>query len=521
MSDKSSILFRYVLPPYACFLLIGHMLLMMILPDYPLGDPGTPWHFKWGQIIVEQMHLPRQDFFSHTMPGQDWINYQWFFHVMVGVTQKLGGIAFTTAVLMSVYALIPVLLMQRMLKEGCHAIAALFLAAMAWFILTMHSLDRPHVFTYVFFSILLERLYRIYEGKTDLKQSWWLIPMMTLWTNIHGGFSVGLFLIGVVFLVAIGRCIYAGTPENFRAARHLLLTGLCCGLASLINPYGIYLHLHVLSFLDLKVLAHWQEFGSADFYNPSGNIRGFELLMMALLAVFFTRGIAKGKARIGMLDLVLCLTFLHFALQSARHIILFTLIAIPVVARGLDDLFQRKKNWFIVRRGYEINRQQRGMLGGYIYYPLIVGAYLLLSLFPTPFFQNHFYDIHLSRQSAEFIREHPDEFKRPFNTDNVGGALIYYFSPEFKVFADDRADFYWQDFMQDEYFKVRFGQKGWDEILDKYQVDSLILPNEHALQALLLLTPIWEKVHEDELNVIYFRRQEAPPVDDPALSDES
>ncbi|MEM1158598.1 MAG: hypothetical protein AAF649_07760 [Verrucomicrobiota bacterium] len=503
MSEKPSFLFRYVLPPYACFLLLGHMVLMMVRPEYPLGDPGVPWHFKWGQVLLETMSIPGQDFFSHTMYGAEWINYQWLFQAIIGVTQWIGGIPFTTAVLMTVYAFLPVLLLQRMLREGANAIIALLLACLAWFILTMHSLDRPHVFTYLFFSILVERLYRMFEGETDLKKSWWLIPMLTLWTNLHGGFSVGLFTIGVVFLTAGCRYGCNRNAANLAIVKNLFFTGFCCGLASLINPYGIGLHLHVLSFLELKVLANWQEFASPDFYTPSGNIRGFEFLILGLCIVFFLKG--KFPSRMHVLDLVLCLTFLHFALQSGRHIILFTLVATPVIARGLSGLLKSRESWFIVRRGFELTQEQLQMRGGRIYFPLIVAGYLALSLTSSAFFQDHFYDIHLSRKTAELIREQPEKFQRPFNTDNIGGALIYYFGPDIKVFADDRADFYWQEFISEKYFKVRFGLEGWDDVLAEYDVDSLILPVDNALQAALLLSPEWKKVHEDDVNVVYFK----------------
>jgi len=507
MTEKPSFLFRYVLPPYACFLLLGHMVLMMVRPEYPLGDPGIPWHFKWGQILVETMSLPGQDFFSHTMYGADWINYQWLFQVVVGVTQLIGGIPFTTAVLMSVYAFLPVLLFQRMLREGTHMFIAFLLAGLAWFILTMHSLDRPHVFTYLFFSILIERLYSIFEGRTNLVKSWWLIPLFLLWTNFHGGFSVGLFTIGVVFLTAVGRYGWERNAENLAVSKNLFLTGLCCGLVSLINPYGIGLHLHVLSFLDLKVLANWQEFASPNFYSASGNIRGFEFVILGLFVTLFLR--EKQSSRIHVLDLVLCLTFLHFSLQSERHIMLFTIVAIPVIARGLSDWLRNRDYGFLVRRGFELTQEQLQSKSSRIYFPLLVAGYLGLSLIPSGLFQDHFYDIHLSRETASLIRENPEKFQRPFNTDNMGGALIYYLSPDMKVFADDRADFYWQEFMAEKYFKVRFGLEGWDEVLEEYDVDSLILPKKNALQALLPLTTHWELVHEDDLNVVYWRISDA------------
>ncbi|MEM6822748.1 MAG: hypothetical protein AAF558_12510 [Verrucomicrobiota bacterium] len=490
------------LPPLVIFLLLGHLLLMMIRPEYPLGDPGTPWHFKWGQVLVEDKVLYRYDFFSHTLDGKEWVNYQWLFQVFVGITQAIGAIPFTTAVLMLIYGCIPVLLCQRIMKEGCHAGLALGFSALGWFVLTMHSLARPHIFTYLFFGILLERLYRIYEGKATLRSSWWLVPMMMVWTNFHGGFSVGLFLIGVVFWVALPRWFLNKTPEHWAVVKELFWVGFACGMVSLINPYGWNLHFHILKFLELKCLANWEEFASPDFYSPSGNIRGYELMILGVLSVFFWCGKSK---RLNELDFVLILVFLHFSLQSTRHVNLFVLVAAPVLARGFDELLRKKEDWYIVKRGHEMSRDQLLLKGGRIFFPLIVIGYLWLSFKGEPFFEEDFYDQNLSLESAEFIEEHRDRIKRPFNTDNVGGALIYYFGPDLKVFFDDRADFYWQEFVTDVYFPVRFAKEEWSKILEEYQVDTLILPKKNPLNPLLNVTPVWQVVHEDDLNIIYFK----------------
>lgn len=513
MKLTRSSLTPYLLPPLAGFFLVAHLCLMMIRPDYPMGDPGIPWHFEWGQILFDTSTIPRHDFFSHTLHGHEWINYQWLFQWIVGATQFLGGIPLTTVVLMSVYGMLPVLLLWRMMREGGHFFVAFLLAGLAWFIMTMHSLNRPHVFTYFLFAIFLERLYRIYLGQTTLRRSWWLIPLMVFWTNVHGGFSVGLTLIAVVFLTAGVRWAFQRNVANAQITRDLFLTGFFCGCASLINPYGIGLHLHILSFLDLNVLARWQEFASPDFFDPSGNVVGFKILVFLLMIVFFIAGHSR---KLNGLDLVLSLVFLHFALQSSRHIILFTLVATPVVCRGLDILIENKKSSNrLARRGYEITRQQVQLRGFRIYGPIFFLAVALFSQVPSAFFKSDFYDLNLSRESAEFIREYSDNFRRPFNSDNVGGALIYYFEGRVPVFMDDRADFYWQEFVEKKYFPVRFAGPQWQEILNEYKVDSLIITPKHPLTPLLDLSGDWRKVHEDDLNALYWRKTPIPDNPEP------
>lgn len=506
MASSSSSLLRYVLPPLAGFFLVAHLCLMMIRPDYPLGDPGIPWHFKWGQILFETGSIPRHDFFSHTMAGHEWINYQWLFQWITGLTQSIGGISLTTVVLMTVYGMLPVLLLLRMMREGGHFFIAFLLAGLAWFILTMHSLDRPHVFTYLLFAIFLERLYSIYLKRSNLRQNGWLIPLMTFWTNVHGGFSVGLILIATVFVTALVRWGMERNSQNGMAVRDLFLTGFFCGCASLINPYGIGLHFHVLSFLELDCLAQWEEFASPDFFSPSGNVVAFKLLVFFLIIIFFLAGRSR---KLNGLDLVLSLVFLHFALQSSRHIMLFTLVGTPVVCRGITSLIADRDSR-IIQRGFELTRQQLQLRSLWVYIPLVFFLAAWGSQLPSPFFKKDFYDLNLSRESAEFIREHPDHFQRPFNSDNVGGALIYYFEGRVPVFMDDRADFYWQEFVEKTYFPVRFAGSGWQQILDEFQVDSLIITPKHPLTPLLEVSPDWGKVYWDNLNAIYWRKTPVP-----------
>ncbi len=502
---------RWLLPPFVLFLFLGHLLLMLLRPEYPLGDPGTPWHFKWGQMLVEGKSLPSGDPFSHTMTDAPWVNYQWLFQVFTGLTQWVGGIPLTTAVMVSLYALVPVLLYQRMLREGIHLGVAFPLAGLAWFVMTMHALVRPHTFTYLFFALLIERLYRVFDGEVSWNKTWWIPLMFLFWANLHGGFSVGLMTMGLVGAVGMTRWLWmrwrhgSGSPSDLagkQVVTHLFYLGLACGLVTLINPYGIGLHFHILSFLKLDILARWQEFNSPDFYSPSGNIRAFEWMILGIMVVFFCRGSSE---RLKPLDLILCLFFLHFALQSNRHIMLFVIVATPVLARGIDAWLSRLPSNVFIRRGYEMTRDQAELRSGWVYIPLVMLAYAGISLSPLPVFEKEFYGQHLSRETADLIRSHPDRFRRMFNTDNVGGALIYYFGPEIKVFADDRADFYWQEFFENEYFKVRFVQEGWQEVLNRYGVDSIVLNKKHPLRVVLTEVPHWHLVHEDKLNAVYWR----------------
>ena len=98
---------------------------------------------------------------------------------------------------------------------------------------------------------------------------------MILWANIHGGFLLGFVLLAIYWLAAIweGFRLKEGRIEDalrkIRAAkriRDLTLIGLLSAVATLANPYGWKLHVHIYHYLSNRFLMdHIDEFQSPIF----------------------------------------------------------------------------------------------------------------------------------------------------------------------------------------------------------------------------------------------------------------
>ena len=54
--------------------------------------------------------------------------------------------------------------------------------------------------------------------------------------------------------------------ERLKEAMQLAKVGLACGLASLVNPYGIYLHLHIFDTLPRST---WIRANVSEFMSPT------------------------------------------------------------------------------------------------------------------------------------------------------------------------------------------------------------------------------------------------------------
>ncbi len=166
-----------------------------------LGDGDTGWHIRTGEWILAHRQVPHQDIFSFTRPGQPWFAWEWLSDVLMGWLHQVGGMQ---AVLLGAIVLICItfaLLYRLVLHKSGNALIAFALTAIAAAGSSIHWLARPHLFTMlflvIFYSILEERRMRLL----------FILPFASLvWTNLHGGFLVGILLVGVY---AVGELVGA------------------------------------------------------------------------------------------------------------------------------------------------------------------------------------------------------------------------------------------------------------------------------------------------------------------------
>jgi len=94
---------------------------------------------------------------------------------------------------------------------------------------------------------------------------------MLLWANLHGGFVVGFVLLGLYLASYLIRCFRCGQEQMRRnIARRLQQLGVVTVVslaASLVNPYGFRLHVHIYQYLSSHwLMNHIDEFLSPNFH---------------------------------------------------------------------------------------------------------------------------------------------------------------------------------------------------------------------------------------------------------------
>lgn len=462
-----------------------------------LLDGDTGWHIRLGEWILQNGRVPATDFFSFSKAGQPWFAWEWLSNVIYGLLMQAGGlkaILWWSAITFAIFAGI---VFRQLIWQGANLFVALALTLLGVGVASMHLLARPHLYTLVFLAAAWWAI------QADLQRHrrwiWLLAPAMILWTNLHGGWAGGVASLGVL---AAGFAVEAwlGRRPWGVARRYAGLTAACLG-ASLLNPYGIQLHLHVFSYLRND----WIKNSVLEFQSPK--FRGEAMLQFEalFLAGLLTAGLLLRKRRIA--EGLLLLFWAHQSLASARHTLLFALLALPLIAEQIMHLWNQ---W--VRRSarnsvprildsiaWDSEPALRHSSAWLVLAPLAVLAPAFNSLWPADFPVERF-PVAINREYRDLLTS-----KRVLTNDDWADYLLFANYPRQRVFFDGRSDFYGKQ-LGTEYQKMMHGDYRWRELLDRHRIDVALLESDVALSSLLKQSPEWKLLRDTGREILFERR---------------
>ena len=324
---------RLVIPSFSdCFFIVLVVWLFLWVPhgwDSLLGDADVGWHIRTGEWILDHHTVPTQDLFSYTKPNAPWFAWEWLSDVTFALLFRAAGLKAIVLLAGLVIGLYTTLVLRHAFWRGANALVALPLVLLGVGSSMMHFLARPHVFTLLFLAVAMWILDS--DRKRNTRRVWLLIPLCVLWVNVHGGFFIFLACLGLLVLGSAVERWRSWTPWGEVRRYSLLLAG--CGAASLINPYGIHLHQHVVEYLR----SGWIRSVIQEFRAPTFRSEDQFQLELILIGGLLMAGLLLRKGRITE---ALWIVFLaHAALTSLRHAPLFAVVAIPLLAEEISSLW--------------------------------------------------------------------------------------------------------------------------------------------------------------------------------------
>jgi hypothetical protein len=464
-------------------------------------DPDLWWHLRTGQWIVETGHVPHSDPFSFTRAGQAWVSHEWLSEVAFYELWKHAGppalIVFSAIITTAGF----LILYLRCLSGGVKrhwAAAATALGALAaapsWG-------TRPQMFTFTLASLLL---WLVGRGEERPRLLFWIPPLFLLWLNLHGGFALGPVLLlaygfGLVMETATGNTPWQeARPIVLRVLLFLLV---CLALVPL-NPSGAHLYLYPFHTLFSSGMRSFiGEWRSPDFheslYRP---LLLIWLLLLTALASFRSR--PRGRVLIPLLVTAFA------ALDAARHVPIFALLAMPVIAAALpvaaDNRIANS-----AKRAAPIPLRPRLLFNA--------AVLVLMAVFAVVRWSNlaHNQDVREAQQfpqkAVAFLRS-ANYPRNIFVFYDWGGYAIWKLYPQYRVFVDGRADLYGDVLLRQSIRTVMELRTGWRDVLDHWNVDALLVPPSSVVAQALLLDPNWHAAFSDSKAVILLRAPSAPQI---------
>jgi hypothetical protein len=525
--QRLSRIVRWLFPSIKDVLFLAYLFVpILVNASGVLYDGDTGWHIRNGEYILQNRSFPRSDYFSYTNYGRAWFAWEWLADVVLAILHKYAGLNGIVVWANLTFALTYATLFRWMLRRGGNVFVCLAFSAIAGFASAVHWLARPHLFTMLLVLIwymLLESAQDHGMTSTEISRKTFLIlPLiMLIWTNLHGGFVVGLILL---LIYAFGNYLTSLTSSqpDLRTAcrklsRHFVWLSLICLVVTSINPYGILVHKHIFdSYLHSQDLVDKiTEFASPNFHTTV--VKFFELLVLSSVVV-----VGISYKRLSFIEIGIILFWTHMALFSVRHVPLYSVMIVPILVGHLTNYFKRLeteekvRQWVVGLMG-RFNHYSANILDfekqfpGYLYPCLLSLLMIGISLNRGYLAGNQMLSFGFdSKQfpvkASSFIESHSLK-GNPLTTDYWGGYLIYRFYPQMKVFFDGRSDMYSREFIK-EYETLMNLEYSWKSVLLKYDVRWVLLPVNYGLASALKELPDWKVIYDDQFAIIFVKRED-------------
>jgi len=490
------------------YLLVMLLLILLIGVRTPL-DSDMWWHLRAGKATWQEKEVLLRDIFSYTRYGENWVNHSWLSQlVMYGLYALEKFPALSLWVGLTAMAAMYFLYLQT---EGAIfiRIASVFLSA---FISSVVWSPRPQLFSILMFALTGWVLFRYRHGERN--SLIYLLPIFLLWSNLHGGYVLGVILILTQIAGLLINQLTADehqVEQGWQDLKRLSAWLAGCLLVVLINPNGINMWRIPFQTVGVETLQDYiAEWASPDFHQPVQQV--FLILLFGLYsAAAFSRTRLDGR------DLMSVAVFGISALVARRNFGPFALVAAPVLSRHMNDIYQDYRQILTrkyprLKRFFKFQKQSEKRLSPILRTILNSGLVVGL-LFGTGtkwlnVSRQHFMDRvipqYFPAQAVSWIeKNHPQG--RMFNSYNWGGYLIWRLS-DTPVFVDGRTDLFGDPIIED-WLSVIQMEAGWEQVIDRWQIRWVLIEPDQPLAKILAYSG-WDLIYQDETAVIYLRNSQ-------------
>ncbi len=471
----------------------------------PISDPDFFWHIATGRWIVENKAIPKDDPFSYTTPNIETqrqriiLTSYWLGQVLYYILYSIMGWS-GIHLLRFIITFIMAYFIMRLIEGDIWLKSALTLLCIV-LIIHNYPLERPQVFSFMFFTIMLYIFEKIRRYGGENKDTIIACLIMLIWANMHGGFILGQALGMVYLLTGLGFLIpYVKGIEKERWMR-LYKTSIFVILCGFINPntYTVWVELIKTPSYMTQTIVEYQDTLTAFKRTLEWTLPCYWLLLIFAILYGLWRLIKKD---IDLVNYVLLSGLGYFSFNNLRYVPFFIIWSIPFISGFINS------NRYIRTGGVVISLL--------LSLTIFVRYEIYKNIDNIRFFSQGIYiTSYYPHKAVNFIIENRLKGNM-YNYYDFGGYLIWRFYPEKKVFIDGRqlhGYVYSQSNMLDQaQTEPRImGKEFYKAVLDSYGINYILIPVYNIsgfpipLFKVLIDDPEWVPVFNKDNSLIFVR----------------
>ncbi len=454
------------------------------------ADPDLWGHLAFGRAIIAARHLAFHDPYSYSAPGHLWLNHEWLSELLMGAIYNFGGVIGLKLMKFACCAAVIVALALALAETEAPMTLQLAILVSVGIAIAPQMQFRPQLFTFAMTGGLLAILARYtYRGAAPILA---VIPMLWLWANLHGGFIVGVGVLGTFSAVRMLTDLRGGRGPWVGV--RLLAIVVASTLVTVITPYRLDTW-HAVTHAMMnphtrEVISDWQPLLRSTVATWHANHVAViptvvAIAMFVALAVAFVLNPRRGDLAMVAVAAVMIVT----AFLAMRNLPLAVMAVAIALARHASPHLSTAR----LHRPKRLNQIVIAMAGT----ALLIGTGLMSRTLRAgsakPIGAVNF--MRLKHLSGNVMSDF-----------GWGEYLIWHLARSSKVFIDGRYDTVYPPNVIDDYLAFHFGDADAKDFLRKYPHDFVLLtPSNQAALEVMESAPVWKQIYRDGSCILFTR----------------
>ncbi len=494
------------------FLWLGIALfpLLIIAVLLPLQPHDYWWYLRLGKDVLQNSAVPVADTYSWIQAGQPIVYQSWLSAAILWLVYNAGGIPLTMFLVAILIGSTYTLLWLAMREGGAGARLSALLIFLAGLSGSSNWGVRPQLFAYPLFVAALWILLKWHNvasrnqtlspqstqsaRRNPLKifsdkhgETWFLVPLVWAWTNLHGSFVLFFILVGIAFVFGAGD------------RKKLFWVALASLAVTLLNPRGFVLWESVIGTFTAPGIRDL----SPEWLPPLN--QGWQMNIFFAWLIFLAPLAAFARRRLSAFEWILFLAFTWLALTGVRYVIWDLFILSTLTAFLMPEAILKRFDGAV---GATIPGMNYAL--GFLF--------LLMPLALLPGLRENWWkksppaldSVTTPVAAADWLNLHP-ELPSPMWNDVVFGSYLIHAVPSRPVAMDTRIQVIYTAEQAHDYLFVQAAHDGWEDKLKAEGVNLLFLARtQPALVEAAQNSSAWCQQYQDEVALIYSRCEPLP-----------